>query len=400
MKKQRDLGTALISWVTDRAVEAPPTSGAGSDEPDPSAGERADPRAWTIPAFTTIPGNELSESDLRDVLRPQGRWTQEMLDSLFPLEDGWGHPLRVFLRRDDPLAPQISAILSPGRNGRFDGPTYEIGPFGYASDVDDLVWSDGFFVRWPGPPVLGRAEEGDPSAQLEIAKLYYTGESDQLPQNCEAALSWALKAAEGGVTEAQRMTGHMLERGIGTTRDVAAAARWFEAAARVGDSISQARLGDILYRDDPAEARRWLTAAAEQGDANAMLSLWSLGATTREFDPWLQMAADRGHAVAHLALALRFHSGTRVPPNRYRAYVHYSVFKALNGGSTFVFFRNSSLGFWSDPEVSGSPEAIAALEALEGQLPPVQLIQAQEEATRLFQEALSQVLENWIGDCR
>jgi hypothetical protein len=62
-------------------------------------------------------------------------------------EDGWGRPFELFFS-GWLLAPRVMAIRSSGRDGEASGTQYRIGPV--PPDPDrDIVWADGFFLRWP-----------------------------------------------------------------------------------------------------------------------------------------------------------------------------------------------------------------------------------------------------------
>ncbi len=66
-----------------------------------------------------------------------------------PNRDGWGNNYE-YLYSGNPLTAQVMAIFSPGRTGgsSIQG-TYTMGPF-LATDYDqDIVWADGYFVRYP-----------------------------------------------------------------------------------------------------------------------------------------------------------------------------------------------------------------------------------------------------------
>ncbi|MFP5288928.1 MAG: hypothetical protein ACLGI9_24540, partial [Thermoanaerobaculia bacterium] len=64
-------------------------------------------------------------------------------------KDGWGHPYEYYLNVENPLAPQVMGIRSPGRDGEFSAVSYTVGPFDPYDFDEDIVWADGFFVRWP-----------------------------------------------------------------------------------------------------------------------------------------------------------------------------------------------------------------------------------------------------------
>jgi len=112
----RTTGTALMEWLTDqvgseaeRAVDVPE---------NPSAAEL---EALLVPAYIQT----------------------------VPATDGWGHQLE-FRINPNLLADRVFRIRSPGRDGIFESESYdEPEPFA-ANDYDrDIVWADGYFVRWP-----------------------------------------------------------------------------------------------------------------------------------------------------------------------------------------------------------------------------------------------------------
>ena len=48
------------------------------------------------------------------------------------------------------------AVISPGRGGTTDGSTYSVGSFAPTDYDNDIVWADGYFVRWPAGSVGGQ----------------------------------------------------------------------------------------------------------------------------------------------------------------------------------------------------------------------------------------------------
>ena len=65
-----------------------------------------------------------------------------------PGNDGWGNAYE-YRYSGNPLTAQVMGIASGGRDGSIDGGQYTMGPF-TATDYDqDVVWADGFFVRYP-----------------------------------------------------------------------------------------------------------------------------------------------------------------------------------------------------------------------------------------------------------
>jgi TPR repeat protein len=122
------------------------------------------------------------------------------------------------------------------------------------------------------------SEAGYPPAQIALANLYHQGRG--VPQDFGAALDLFLKAAEYEQSYTYRLkparppavalyrAGEMIERGRGVQADPAAAARYYQIAAKAGNPDAQFALAE-LYRKgnglaaDPAEAERWYAAAVK-----------------------------------------------------------------------------------------------------------------------------------------
>jgi prepilin-type N-terminal cleavage/methylation domain-containing protein len=72
-----------------------------------------------------------------------------------PNRDGWGFNYQ-YSHNTNVLGAQVMGIRSTGRDGAFDGTQYEMGGFN-ATDYDqDIVWADGFFVRFPQGARVGQ----------------------------------------------------------------------------------------------------------------------------------------------------------------------------------------------------------------------------------------------------
>jgi len=119
---ERNVGTAMMSWLTDQVGAA--AAGASSTPWDSSG--------YTDKTFTEV----------ASVLVPQ--YIQQV-----PEKDGWGNGFSYFLNTTS-FAANIMAVVSFGRDGLADnGTSYTAGSF-FPTDYDqDIVWADGFFVRWP-----------------------------------------------------------------------------------------------------------------------------------------------------------------------------------------------------------------------------------------------------------
>jgi prepilin-type N-terminal cleavage/methylation domain-containing protein len=119
----RNTGTAMFSWLTDQVGAA----AAGASASDVNLGSY---------------GGALSGSAVGSVLVPQ--YMQEV-----PNVDGWKTPYEFYLKTASPLDPQVMAIRSMGRNKAEEEDTYSVTSFDPTDYDQDIVWADGFFVRWP-----------------------------------------------------------------------------------------------------------------------------------------------------------------------------------------------------------------------------------------------------------
>jgi len=129
----RNVGTAMMSWLTDQIADLPEPPGGWSppDSVDPS-----DPVDWS-----QCP--PISRDDLRTILVPA--YILEI-----PQEDGWGSDLEFCLETlDFNRSRYLVGLRSPGRDGLFERASHPPGAFGRDDFDADVVWLDGFFARWP-----------------------------------------------------------------------------------------------------------------------------------------------------------------------------------------------------------------------------------------------------------
>ena len=75
-----------------------------------------------------------------------------------PEFDPWGNPYEMRLNVENVLAEHIMSIRSPGRDGQYETDFYEVKEFDPEDYDQDIVWTDGFFSRWP-QKVRDRARE-------------------------------------------------------------------------------------------------------------------------------------------------------------------------------------------------------------------------------------------------
>jgi prepilin-type N-terminal cleavage/methylation domain-containing protein len=122
----RDVGASWFSWLTDQIGAA-------------AAGATGE---WGQGNLTLMGGGG---DELMSMLYISSTmfYIQEV-----PNTDGWGNNLEYYYS-GNPLSAQVMAIFSPGRTAGTMQGTYNMGPF-LTTDYDqDILWSDGFFVRYP-----------------------------------------------------------------------------------------------------------------------------------------------------------------------------------------------------------------------------------------------------------
>ena len=124
MGDQRDLGTAWMSWLTDQSAAA-------------AAGQ------------AQLNVSDWSGTGDRDSLAAQlvDTYIQEVPDL-----DGWKNSYTYRFCDFDPCnplsAPKAFLVHSGGRDGSAAG-AFTFGSFEPTAYDEDLIWADGFFLRWP-----------------------------------------------------------------------------------------------------------------------------------------------------------------------------------------------------------------------------------------------------------
>ncbi|MEM1177742.1 MAG: hypothetical protein AAGM22_05325 [Acidobacteriota bacterium] len=116
IKTIRDLGTALLSFLTDE----------GSDSV--SSGDYP-----------------FSYEELVSMLKTSEDYYY-MKD--VPELDGWGHPLEVWVNSSE-WPDYTAVILSPGQDGEFGSEALTKEPFPATQSDRDIAWADGYFLAWP-----------------------------------------------------------------------------------------------------------------------------------------------------------------------------------------------------------------------------------------------------------
>ena len=121
------VGTGLMSWLTDQTGAA-------------AAGTTTTTNSTKLSDYVPI-----SATVLQTVLQPN-------YVGQLPTLDGWKHKYDYYLNVADPTNKHVMAIRSPGLDGTPTGDTYTYGSFFPTDYAQDIVWTDGFFVRWPEKP--------------------------------------------------------------------------------------------------------------------------------------------------------------------------------------------------------------------------------------------------------
>jgi hypothetical protein len=152
----RNIGTAMFSWLTDqvgfRAKALPPIA--------PIA-----PIAGPV-QMTNYP--PISHDALAALLVPQ-------YIGILPGLDGWKHPYDFRLNTANPVATQVAAVRSQGRDGAFSGDTYSVTTFDPNHFDEDIVWADGSLVRSPAPL------DGLPFYTITPCRIFDTRPASALP---------------------------------------------------------------------------------------------------------------------------------------------------------------------------------------------------------------------------
>ena len=121
MGDTKSVGTAMFSWVTDMAQGA---------------------AAGTTFAIGSYP-TSIGHSGVSTILVP--RYMQDI-----PQRDGWKNNYDFRLDTLNPSSAQyVMAIVSPARGGSADT-SWIVGGFEPTDYNQDIVWAEGYFVRWPG----------------------------------------------------------------------------------------------------------------------------------------------------------------------------------------------------------------------------------------------------------
>ena len=119
----RITGTAMFAWLSDQVGAA--AAGQGTTEID-----------------LDTDYEPMVLEDVRSLLVPQYIET-------IPQKDGWKTDYQYFLNTTQMLQPHVMAIGSGGRDRNALSGKYTAEGFDPTDYDQDILWADGFFVRWP-----------------------------------------------------------------------------------------------------------------------------------------------------------------------------------------------------------------------------------------------------------
>ncbi len=121
------------------------------------------------------------------------------------------------------------------------------------------------------------AQDGDAAAQYELAQRCAGGRGG-VGRDLAAAAGWYEKAAKQGLIPAAYSLASLYEKGVGVTRDPAQALSWYKRAAEAGNIRAMHNLAVMLAEgatgpsDYPAAAR-WFTKASQAGIRDSQFNL-------------------------------------------------------------------------------------------------------------------------------
>ncbi len=153
------------------------------------------------------------------------------------------------------------------------------------------------------PDLQKAADQGVPSAQFYLARLYEAGGAG-LKKDLGSARQWTAKAAQNGDSAAMYNLASYMYAGDGGSKDVSGAASWFRKAAEHGVVNGQYNLAQLYEKgygvpQSDAEAYKWYLVAAGAGDTEARSAADSLKARMAGA---AQTSAERGAAQVRAQL--------------------------------------------------------------------------------------------------
>jgi hypothetical protein len=122
----RNIGTAMYTWRLDQIGDV------AAEEQHVDHARESDLADYFV----------ISAEELKHLLVPE-------YIAWIPEKDGWGNPYEFRLNVKYALSQRVMMIRSAGRDEAYSASRYSVLGFDPESYDEDLVWADGFFVRWP-----------------------------------------------------------------------------------------------------------------------------------------------------------------------------------------------------------------------------------------------------------
>ena len=122
MLDARNTGNSMMAWLTDQA-----SAGAAG------ASATVDLSEWTGTGDFAQIASALEPAYIQ----------------LVPPRDGWKRSFLYRMDISDPTAQRLFLIASGGSDRSIPSGVYSVGSFDPTDYEEDIIWADGFFLRWP-----------------------------------------------------------------------------------------------------------------------------------------------------------------------------------------------------------------------------------------------------------
>jgi len=168
-----------------------------------------------------------------------------------------------------------------------------------------------WYLWWPSGPsldvleLMDRVEQGDVAAMNDLAYAYFDGDGG-LKHNEKKAVSLWIHAASVGNVDAQAALGLAYEKGTGTEKDMAEAAKWYLAAAENGHPVAQFNIAAMLAAGtgterNPVHAYKWFSIVAAKAEGEVKEKAEHFAAKIKEKLSAEELTEAEGLAAAWLA---------------------------------------------------------------------------------------------------
>lgn len=226
---------------------------------------------------------------------------------------------------------------------------------------------------------MASAKQGFPYAAYELGKMFRDGVGcERSPEQSadyfsEAFLGFRSLELWSHDDKLQYRLGWMLLHGVGTARNEAAARKWFERSAAVGNPHAQYQLARLILADPESDAKEvslaleWLTKAAEAGQDSVQ---YALGKVYRDGQgveknsllaaAWFRKAAEQDNDFAAYALGRLLLDGGDGLPRDIPAAVEW-LRCAAQAGNQYAQYRLGKLLLQGEDVPRDTAEAVRLL---------------------------------------